>query len=115
MARCPYINIASVPDSAWSTGDFSGAFIGTATLSPRIWDWLSNGEKRPGKRRCDLLVESLLKAMQSGRWHPRMPGSVALPLVFGLLIERDLVVVEVTAHVEGEHQLYIDVRDSGNS
>jgi hypothetical protein len=113
--KFPYLAITSIPDAAILTGNLTGVFVGTASLSHKMWNWLCRGSATLSGKRTNVLVESLLKAMRDTGWNPYSVESRQQPLGFGLLMEHDFLRVVVRVTRGSQHLLHIDVDDGRNN
>jgi hypothetical protein len=113
--RFPYLAITSIPDAAILTGNLTGVFVGTASVSHKMWNWLCRGSETLSGKRTNFLVESLLKAMRDASWNPYSLESRQQPLGFGLLMENDSLRVVVRVTRGSQHLLHIDVEDAQNN
>lgn len=106
--RAPLIALTSIPDNAWITGDFSEAFVGAASISKEIWDWLCCGSATPSAKRTDFLIKSLLQAMRDEQWNPDFPHTVNRPLFIGLLFKCDSIDIRVSVLECEKNLLYVE-------
>ena len=106
--RTPLIALTSIPDKAWISGDFSEAFVGAASLSKEIWNWLCCDSATPSAKRTDFLIKSLLQAMRDEQWNPDFPHSANRPLFIGLLFKRDSIGIRVSVLECEKNLLYIE-------